>query len=559
MAVGAWIIKASDPGMGRHAGRPLQGEIHVPQRIISLAVNTDEILLSLVPRERVVGVSIYATDPVKSYVWEEASGIQSLERDNADAILALKPDLVLMSSMASKDVEQLIAKAAVKVIRVPSPKDVEGIRSNVRLVAASVGATEKGEDLIADMDRRFAELEQLNGALSNVGAQHAAPNISGDKEGAVRGAPTRSESPAPSALYYTPSGWVSGRQSTLDIVIKAAGLRNAAAAIEGHKQVSQEWLIGVDPDVLLINEGYKEFEGFAERLKTEKAFSTLKAVKTGKILRIEARELVPVSHFIARASENLRGRLCEEGVVPRPQRVAALTLNASEILLDLLPTGRLVALHESAASDPSSNIRERAQGLPRVGTDAEALLLLKPDLVITASYSKPEFIVQLDKAKLPVARLTRFSGLSSIYENIERLGNLVGEPARATAMITTMRRRIEGLRASRPMADKPFRVLSLDVSGTVAGRGTLFGELIELAGAVNVAAEHNIEGFGTVSAEQVQVWNPDVIVVGGDVQEEPLFKTLMNRRILRLDPSRFTCASQYIVMALHDLMQALYE
>jgi len=67
-----------------------------PQRLVSICLQGDQLLLQLAPRERIAALSQFAADPDLSAHWEQARGIP-VARDNAEGLVQLKPDLVLAS------------------------------------------------------------------------------------------------------------------------------------------------------------------------------------------------------------------------------------------------------------------------------------------------------------------------------------------------------------------------------------------------------------------------------------------------------------------------------
>lgn len=508
-----------------------------PGRIVSVSVVTDEILLSLVSPERVAGVSIYAADPDKSYVAERAMDLRPLRRDDTDAILALDPDLVLLSTLASKEVEQLLLRAGVRVARVPTPTSLDDIRQSIRSVAAAVDEKDKGEALIRDMDRKLQEFQKLPKA-----------NLE--------------------ALYYTPGGWTSGRDTNIDVLLEHAGLNNAASVFQGHKMVSLEWVLESDPDVILVGEGYQRFAGWKEALRNDHRFKSLTAVQNQHIVGLPNRVLFTISHFIADAVLDLRRQLTSQGISQKPQRIVSLTLASSEILLDLVPLDRIAGLHAIVAESPHSNVRGRLQGVPLIVSDVEQIIDLKPDLIIVASYVAREFIAPLEKAGLPVVTFTQFDSVESVFRNIEMLGALVGESAAAEEIIRRTRAEIMAIQSLIPDQMDPLRVVAIGASGSIAGSRTTVHSLITLARARNIAAEHGIEGNNMISAEHLVLWDPDIIVVARDADKdnslkqqllaEDLFAPLRDKRIVEIPYPHYSTVSHYFVEGLHDLVQGIY-
>jgi len=513
------------------------GRPSAPTRIVSLSVVTDEILLSLVPRERVVGVSPNAADALNSHVSTLAKGIPAVKREDTDAILSLQPDLVLSSTRTPKEVEDLLRRARVRIARVATPKGVDDIEAGIRLVAEAVQETEKGEALIAEMARQAHELERLPA----VGLR---------------------------ALYYTVGGWTAGRKTSIDMVLRSAGLKNAVD-FEGHRPVSLEWVLKTNPDLILVGAGYREGVGFAASLGRDPRYAPLTAVQRGWVIELPVRDLFAISHFTTKASRELRAQMMRHGILEKPERIVPLTLSASEMLLDLVPRERIAALHEIADSSTYSNIRDRIEGIRLIAPDVEQVIALRPDLVIVASYARTEFLHQLQQATLPVVSFTEFQDLEAILGNILLLGDLVGEPERAEQMVWQARQAIQTVRSAIPRGVVPPRVLSLGEAWTVAGKDTGFHSLLSRAGARNLAAEQGIEGFGTISAEQLVLWDPDLIVVGKEpdsglslkqsLRSDPALASLRDKRIVEIPSPHFSCVSQYMVAGLREIVGEIYR
>ncbi len=513
------------------------GRPSAPTRIVSLSVVTDEILLSLVPRERVVGVSPDAADALKSHVSTLAKEIPAVRREDTDAILSLQPDLVLSSTRTPKEVEDPLRRARVRIARVATPKGVDDIEAAIRLVAEAVQEAEKGEALIAEMARQARELERL-------------PAMS------LR------------ALYYTAGGWTAGRKTSIDMVLRYAGLKNAAD-LEGHRPVSLEWVLKANPDLILVGAGYREGVGFARSLGRDPRYAPLAAVRRGWVIELPARDLFAISHFTTKASRELRAQMMRHGILEKPQRIVPLTLSASEMLVDLVPRERIAALHEIADSRSYSNIRDRIAGIRLIAPDVEQVIALRPDLVIVASYARQEFLHQLQQATLPAVSFTEFQDLEAIFGNILLLGDLVGEPERAEQMVRQARQAIQTVRSAIPRGVVPPRVLSLGEAWTVAGKDTGFHSLLSLAGARNLAAEEGIEGFGTISAEQLVLWDPDLIVMGKEpdsglslkqsLRADPALASLRDTRIVEIPSAHFSCVSQYMVAGLREIVGEIYR
>jgi iron complex transport system substrate-binding protein len=107
--------------------------------------------------------------------------------------------------------------------------------------------------------------------------------------------------------------------------------------------------------------------------------------------------------------------------------------------------------------------------------------------------------------------------LEGVYRGIARLGAVLGASQRARAITRGMRDRVAGVRARVAGARRPRVFYEVDGTDPVrpftAGPGTFIHELLELAGAENVAA--GAQGaWPQISLEQVLKADPEIIILG---------------------------------------------
>jgi iron complex transport system substrate-binding protein len=238
---------------------------------------------------------------------------------------------------------------------------------------------------------------------------------------------------------------------------------------------------------------------------------------------------------------------------PPPRRVASLNLTADELLVEMLPPERLVAVTRWADDADMSNVAGRvpasAVRLPRA--DLERLIALRPDLVVVSEYTDADFLRLLEKSGLRHHRMSGLDTLAGIRAAILDLGKAVGAPdaaARLTARFDTvlaeLARRLEG--APRP------RVLYWADPHT-AGAGTAFGALIEAAGGTNVGRELGLRGIVPLAGEKAFAAAPDIFLVtkgsgaGAALRRHPL---LSRTRAVR--DERIVEIPNHLLVALSD-------
>ena len=197
-----------------------------------------------------------------------------------------------------------------------------------------------------------------------------------------------------------------------------------------------------------------------------------------------------------------------------PKRIASLNLTADEVLVEILPVERLVAVTAAADDEGTSNIVGRVPpGVARFRkADLERLVALAPDLVVVSEYTDPDFLYLLERSGLRYHRMEALRSLAGNREAILRLGEAVGATAGAEKLVARYDAVLADLAAKLRGVTRP-RVMYW-ASGMTAGGDTAIGALIESAGARNVGAEIGVAGIGAVGAERAFVADPDVVLIG---------------------------------------------
>jgi iron complex transport system substrate-binding protein len=185
--------------------------------VVSLDQCADQYVLALAPRGDIAGLSYRAVD-ADSYLRQQARGLP-LRRASLEAVLAVRPDVVVRSWGGDQAMARRLGERGVKVVAIEDATNFEGVRADVRRVAAALGRPARGEALVARMDAR------LDAARGAWGGRRA--------------------------LYLTPGGFTAGPGTLVGAIMAAAGLRDAASA-PGYAPVPLERLALQPPDGLVL-------------------------------------------------------------------------------------------------------------------------------------------------------------------------------------------------------------------------------------------------------------------------------------------------------------------
>ncbi len=211
-----------------------------PQRIVSLNVCTDQILIDLVARDRIAAVTHLATDPLSSAHPERALGLRST-RGAAEDVMAVNPDLVIVGQYSTPATVAILRRLGQRVEIVPQPSTMSGVRDLIRAMAALVEEATAGEALIKRMEERITVVRQQRAVTVQTVTRDS--GTSADER--------------PRAIVYQVNNYVSGSGSLIDQALDAAGYRNGAAGlrIARNGQVSLEAMASDPPDVLVLASG----------------------------------------------------------------------------------------------------------------------------------------------------------------------------------------------------------------------------------------------------------------------------------------------------------------
>lgn len=195
-----------------------------PQRIVSLAPGTTEILFALGAGDRVAGVTDWCNWPPAAREKPKVGGFSDA---NAERVLILKPDLVFTAGEIHRTIGAALRQAGIRVVDV-APQTLDEVPEAVRKVAAAIGEPAAGERLVRELAAKAARLAEMRRAAA--------------------GPPPR----VFVEIWDKPFLTV-GRQSFINDVIERAGGINAAGALRrGYAPTDAESLLAMQPDIYVI-------------------------------------------------------------------------------------------------------------------------------------------------------------------------------------------------------------------------------------------------------------------------------------------------------------------
>ena len=246
-------------------------------RIVALTASDCEIVCALGGEDTLVGRGEYCDWPASVL---DVPSVQSGYETNIEQIIALQPQLVLMSSMAqSPEQVQQLEDAGIRVAVSEAP-DLATVYDSIRIIGTLIGKDAEAEELVMQMQAVFADIS------------------------------ARSEDTG-KTVYFEVSPlqwglWTAGKGTFMDELATICGLTNAFADVDGWAEISEEQVIARNPDyIVTITMYYGEGPTPVEEIASRPGWDILTAVKEGHILNADSNEISRPGPRLMDAAETL--------------------------------------------------------------------------------------------------------------------------------------------------------------------------------------------------------------------------------------------------------------
>lgn len=233
-------------------------------RVVALSAADCEVLFAVGAGDLLVGRGEYCDYPAQVL---DVPAVQSGMETNIEQIIALAPQVLLMSAMAQTEdqVKQLEA-AGIKVV-VSDAKDIAGVYSAITMIGALTGHDTEAAAVVSGMQ----------GTLDALAAR------AGELEG--------------KSVYFEVSPlqyglWTAGKGTFMDEIATMLGLKNVFADATGWAEISEEQVLKANPDVIVtIAMYFGEGQTPVDEILSRPGWQDVTAVKNGDILNLQNNEL----------------------------------------------------------------------------------------------------------------------------------------------------------------------------------------------------------------------------------------------------------------------------
>jgi iron complex transport system substrate-binding protein len=137
---------------------------HTPRRIVSLQPSATVILAAVGELDRVVACTKYCADVVPELALRHRIVLADSWTANADQIIAAQPDLVIASVPYQEKAVIEILKSGARFLGL-APKSLADIYLDIATIAGTVGASDRGQTVIAGMEQQIEQVRARTAGL----------------------------------------------------------------------------------------------------------------------------------------------------------------------------------------------------------------------------------------------------------------------------------------------------------------------------------------------------------------------------------------------------------
>lgn len=245
-----------------------------PSRIASQALVTDHFLFAVAAPMRITAVSPIAHDPRYSFIAGQVGDMDVAVADDGEVLIRRRPDLLLVSHTARADLVALAHAAGIPTFRMLTIfEDFGQIIRGLETVGRLTGEERAAARVIARFRERVAAAAARRPAAA----------------------------PPPRVLVYSASAGTFGAGSLFDHILAELGAVNVAAehGIGAHAVISGEQIAAWNPEWIVTDAPAGEEEAVRRRLLEQPGVAVTAAGRSGRILALDHRRFITMSHHAA--------------------------------------------------------------------------------------------------------------------------------------------------------------------------------------------------------------------------------------------------------------------
>lgn len=218
------------------------------------------------------------------------------------------------------------------------------------------------------------------------------------------------------------------------------------------------------------------------------------------------------------------------GADTRPQRIVSMNLCTDELLMRIVDPSRIASITYLSQQPINAPL-----GLDAIASKlkvnhglAEEVLMQDPDLILAGRFTSTTAVSLLRRIGYKVVIFDPENTLDDMRANIRKLGEAVGEPARAEQIINDFDAKLAVLQKQIPPGEKPV-FADIGVNNFIAGENTLYTHVVNAGGYRTLGQALGFEGFRNVPLEEILSTEPALISTATPWTSPPSMSTMALR------------------------------
>ncbi len=262
------------------------------------------------------------------------------------------------------------------------------------------------------------------------------------------------------------------------------------------------------------------------------------------------------------------------------ERIISMAPSTTRVLIDLGLSDQIVACDTYSYASYGAELPEDIPQFDMMAPDQEQIIALDADIIFTTGMSASQgtdVFETVRESGVCTADIPSSASLKDIEEDIRFIGACVGKSEEAGAIADDMQKKIEALSeigSSIPEEERKQVLFELYTPSAdnpmiyTAGKDTYINEMLELIGAVNVAATE-ADQWPALSEEAAIAADPDVILTA-DMYTPDVINTILhmsgwehvkaveNAQVYQLSSDAVNQPNQHVVDAMIEMAQSVY-
>jgi iron complex transport system substrate-binding protein len=223
-----WMLTAVAVAMvAASGGRPAPAVAAEATRILSVGGAVTEVLYELGAAGRIIAVDSTSQFPREALKTHKNVGY--FRALSTEGVLSVGPDLIIASHKAGPpEVVRALKSSGIEYFEINDDPNPEALAARVRAIAGKIGKAAAGEDLVKRIEKDFADLAAARARLPRM----------------------------PSALFVLSvrggRAIIGGGDTTADVMLRLAGASNTASSLKGFKPISDESILAMNPEAIVL-------------------------------------------------------------------------------------------------------------------------------------------------------------------------------------------------------------------------------------------------------------------------------------------------------------------